>query len=46
VLTEPDADDKERTQFERVITGLARQLRSSLDLRLGRLSVELPLFPA
>ncbi|MEO5641265.1 MAG: histidine kinase dimerization/phosphoacceptor domain -containing protein [Sphingomicrobium sp.] len=46
VLTEPAGDDKERTQFERVISGLARQLRSSLDLRLGRLSVELPVFPA
>lgn len=46
VLTELDPTDKDKVQFERVITGLARQLRSSLDLRLGRLSVELPVFPA
>ncbi|MDP9085688.1 MAG: hypothetical protein M3N02_02845 [Pseudomonadota bacterium] len=46
VLTEPDPGDKDRVQFERVITGLARQLRSSLELRLGRMSVELPVFPA
>jgi two-component sensor histidine kinase len=45
VLTDPDPDDKDRVQFERVITGLARQLRSSLELRLGRMSVELPIFP-
>ncbi len=46
VLTEPDGEDKEKVQFERVITGLSRQLRSSLELRLGRMSVELPVFPA
>ena len=46
VLTELDGDDKDKVQFERVITGLARQLRSSLELRLGRMSVELPIFPA
>ena len=45
VLTEPDGEDKEKVQFERVITGLSRQLRSSLELRLGRMSVELPIFP-
>ncbi len=45
VLTEPDGEDKQKVQFERVITGLARQLRSSLELRLGRMSVELPIFP-
>ena len=46
VLTDPDPADKDKVQFERVITGLARQLRSSLELRLGRMSVELPIFPA
>ena len=46
VLTDPDAADRDKVQFERVVTGLARQLRSSLDVRLGRLSVELPVFPA
>lgn len=35
----------ERTQFERVISGLARQLRSTLEQKLGRLSVTLPVFP-
>ena len=35
----------ERTQFERVIGGLARQLRSPLEQKLGRLSVSLPVFP-
>jgi len=46
VLTEPDPADKDKVQFERVISGLARQLRSTLDVRLGRISVELPIFPA
>ncbi len=46
VLTEPDGKDQEKVQFERVVTGLSRQLRSSLELRLGRVSVELPIFPA
>jgi len=46
VLTDDDGSDRERKQFERVVTGLARQLRSSLEMRLGRLSVELPVFPA
>lgn len=36
---------KERQQFERVIGGLARQLRSPLDQKLGRLGVNLPVFP-
>ena len=44
-LSSPDATDTSRAQFERIITGLARQLRSSLEMRLGRLSVELPIFP-
>ena len=35
----------ERNQFERVIGGLARQLRSPLEHKLGRLSVNLPVFP-
>ena len=46
VLTDGDGSNRERQQFERVVTGLARQLRSSLEMRLGRLSVELPVFPA
>lgn len=35
----------ERSQFERVVGGLARQLRSPLEQKLGRLSVNLPIFP-
>jgi two-component sensor histidine kinase len=43
----PDAADKpEKTQFERIVAGLAKQLRSTLDRRLGRYSVDLPVFPA
>jgi two-component sensor histidine kinase len=32
-------------QFSRVIGGLARQLRSPLDEKIGRLSVDIPVFP-
>jgi two-component sensor histidine kinase len=50
VLLAPDGDGETpvptaRRQFERIIEGLARQLRSPLDRRLGRYSVDLPLFP-
>jgi two-component system, sensor histidine kinase PdtaS len=50
VLFAPDGDSDEpvpsaRKQFERIIEGLARQLRSPLDRNLGRYSVDLPLFP-
>ena len=38
-------NDKERDQFGRIIGGLARQLRSPLDEKLGRLSVDIPVFP-
>lgn len=42
----PDADDdREKVQFERIIAGLAKQLRSTLDRKLGRYSVDLPVFP-
>ena len=34
-----------RRQFDRIIAGLARQLRSPLDHKLGRYSVDLPVFP-
>ena len=39
-------EDKEKQQFERIIGGLAKQLRSTLDRKLGRYSVDLPVFPA
>ena len=50
ILLAPDADSDEpvppeRKQFERIIEGLARQLRSPLERKLGRYSVDLPLFP-
>jgi two-component sensor histidine kinase len=42
----PEGDgDKEKEQFERIISGLAKQLRSTLDRKLGRYSVDLPVFP-
>lgn len=42
----PDAGDApEKVQFERIIGGLAKQLRSALERKLGRYSVDLPVFP-
>lgn len=42
----PDSDEEsEKAQFERIIAGLAKQLRSTLDRKLGRYSVDLPVFP-
>ena len=37
--------DPAHVQFSRVIGGLARQLRSPLEEKLGRLSVDIPVFP-
>jgi two-component sensor histidine kinase len=45
VLVPDSDDDKEKAQFERIIGGLAKQLRSTLDRKLGRYSVDLPVFP-
>jgi two-component system, sensor histidine kinase PdtaS len=45
VLIPDQEGDREQIQFERIIAGLARQLRSSLERKLGRYSVELPVFP-
>ena len=44
-LTVDEIDDPERKQFERIVTGLARQLRSSLDKEPGSYAVDLPVFP-
>jgi two-component sensor histidine kinase len=42
----PDQDETgEKAQFERIVGGLAKQLRSALDRKLGRYSVDLPVFP-
>jgi two-component sensor histidine kinase len=46
VLSAEDEDeDPARKQFERIVEGLARQLRSQLERKLGRYSVTLPVFP-
>jgi len=45
VLNPDEEGDREKVQFERIISGLAKQLRSSLERKLGRYSVELPVFP-
>lgn len=44
-LSEEVASDPEHQQFERIIAGLAKQLRSALDRAPGRYSVDLPVFP-
>ena len=44
-LTNVEDGDPGRVQFGRIIGGLARQLRSPLDTRMGRLSVDIPVFP-
>ena len=42
----PDENEKsEKVQFERIVGGLAKQLRSTLDRKLGSYSVDLPVFP-
>ena len=42
----PDEDEtSEKVQFERIVGGLAKQLRSTLDRKLGSYSVDLPVFP-
>jgi hypothetical protein len=42
----PDKEESaEKVQFERIVGGLAKQLRSTLDRKLGRYSVDLPVFP-
>lgn len=45
VLNPDDDGDREKVQFERIIAGLAKQLRSTLERKLGRYSVDLPVFP-
>ena len=45
-ILNPEEEDKpEKIQFERIVGGLAKQLRSTLDRKLGRYSVDLPAFP-
>ena len=45
VLNPDDDGQPEKAQFERIVAGLAKQLRSPLDRKLGRYSVDLPVFP-
>ena len=45
VLIPDEADEPDKVQFERIVGGLAKQLRSPLDRKLGRYSVDLPVFP-
>ena len=45
LVTEGEQSDVVRNQFERIVEGLARQLRSPLDRKLGRYAVTLPIFP-
>jgi two-component sensor histidine kinase len=45
VLLPDDDGEGGKVQFERIVSGLAKQLRSPLDRKLGRYSVDLPVFP-
>ena len=45
-VLDPTKDgESEKIQFERIVAGLAKQLRSTLDRKFGRYSVDLPVFP-
>jgi hypothetical protein len=45
VLSPEGEKDPAQVQFERIVSGLAKQLRSPLDRKLGRYMVDLPVFP-
>ena len=45
VLVPDEQENRDKMQFERIVGGLAKQLRSTLDRKLGRYSVDLPVFP-
>jgi two-component sensor histidine kinase len=45
LVPEGDPDDTAKDQFERIVEGLARQLRSPLERKLGRYAVTLPIYP-
>lgn len=45
ILRPEDETEPGKQQFERIVSGLAKQLRSPLDRKLGRYSVDLPVFP-
>ena len=46
LVPEGDSTDVARTQFERIVEGLSRQLRSPLERKVGRYAVALPIFPS
>lgn len=45
LVPETDTADISKAQFERIADGLARQLRSTLERKLGRYTVTIPVFP-
>ena len=45
VLVPDEENQPTKVQFERIVGGLAKQLRSTLDRKLGRYAVDLPVFP-
>ena len=45
LVPDNDETDVAKIQFERILEGLARQLRSPLERKLGRYAVTLPVFP-
>jgi two-component sensor histidine kinase len=45
ILVPGEEEDSEKLQFERIVSGLAKQLRSTLERKLGRYSVDFPVFP-
>jgi two-component sensor histidine kinase len=45
VLVPEEDGAQQKVQFERIVGGLAKQLRSPLERKLGRYSVDLPVFP-
>lgn len=45
VLVPDQEEGAGKVQFERIVGGLAKQLRSTLERKLGRYSVDLPVFP-
>jgi two-component sensor histidine kinase len=45
MLRPEEESESDKVQFERIVAGLAKQLRSPLDRKLGRYSVDLPVFP-
>lgn len=45
VLVPEETGGPDKIQFERIISGLSKQLRSDLERKLGRYGIDLPVFP-